>query len=42
MWTDDLEIVESCGYDLSLLYGVVNKKVLHKSEEKMHKKLKMT
>ena len=20
MWTDDLEIVESCGFDLSLLY----------------------
>ena len=27
---------------LSVWYGVVNKKVLHKSEEKMHKKVKMT
>ena len=24
------------------IYGVVNKKVFHKSEEKMHKKVKMT
>ena len=27
---------------LKFRYGVVNKKVLHKSQEEMHKKMKMT